>query len=135
MQRRSAVTTTLQTGLRPSDDTIDRAAELAADNELVVVTTNKAWTFAQQPTLVQRLVESGTPVVVVAVRDPYDVAHLPTTQTYLATYSYSAPSLEAAAKVLYGENAPTGKLPVTIPRADDSGTAPYSFGHGLGFQQ
>lgn len=134
MHRRGAATSTYETGLSPSDAKIEAAAAKAEQSDLVVVTTNKAWTNTRQQTLVARLLETGTPVVVLAVRDPYDIAHLPDAQTYLATYSYAGPSLEAAVKVLYGEITPAGKLPVTIPRADDPDAALYPFGHGLGFR-
>jgi len=133
MKRRGASTTTHETGLSPNDIKIAAAAELAEQSDLVVVTTNKAWANPRQQTLVKRLLETDTPVVVLAVRDPYDIANFTDAPTYLATYSYAGPSLEAAVKVLYGEVQPSGKLPVTIPQADDSGTL-YPFGHELGFQ-
>lgn len=125
--------TTYETGLNPSAATIEMAAARAEQSDLVVVTTNKAWTSTQQQALVRRLVETGTPVAVLAVRDPYDVAYLPTAPTYVATYSYAGPSLRAAVKVLYGEVDPAGRLPVTIPTADDSQAVLYPYGHGLGF--
>ena len=37
----------------------------------------------------------------------------------------------SAVRELYGENAPVGKLPVTIPVAGDPSTALHPFGHGL----
>ena len=61
-----------------------------------------------QQRLVKALVATGTPVVVVAVRDPYDIAYLPGVRTYLATYSYSPVAIEAAARVITGEVAPDG---------------------------
>jgi beta-N-acetylhexosaminidase len=133
MRRRGAAATTYETGLSPTDAQIETAASKAAQSDLVVVTTNKAWSNSRQQTLVQRLLGTGTPVVVLAVRDPYDIAHFTEAPTYLATYSYAAPSLRAAAKVMYGEVSPTGKLPVTVPEAGDPDTALYPFGHGLGF--
>jgi beta-N-acetylhexosaminidase len=87
--------------------------------------------YAGQQELVRRLVATGKPVVAVAARDPYDVAYFPDVPAYLATYGYTGVSLESLVRVLYGETAPTGRLPVTIPEADDPGTALYPFGHGL----
>ncbi|MFE1025778.1 hypothetical protein ACFW5I_14615 [Streptomyces sp. NPDC058818] len=66
----------------------------------------------------------------IAVRDPYDMARLPGTRTYLATYSYAPVSLESAVRVLHGEIQRRGRLPVTAPRADGTG-ARYPYGHGL----
>ena len=93
--------------------------------------TNRAWSSPAQQQLVAELVASGTPVIVAAVRDPYDIAHLSGVDTYVATYSYAGVSLRALAKVLFGEVNPSGRLPVDIPAADGSGTTLYPFGHGL----
>jgi beta-N-acetylhexosaminidase len=37
-------------------------------------------------------------------------------------------------RVLFGETNPSGRLPVTIPAADGSGTL-YPFGHGLRYSE
>ena len=75
----------------------------------------------------------GRPVIAVAARDAYDVAHFPEVPAYLATYSWTGVSLESLVRVLYGEVDPTGRLPVTIPEADDPDSTLYPFGHGLGY--
>jgi beta-N-acetylhexosaminidase len=93
--------------------------------------TNRAWSSPAQQRLVAELVASGKPVIVAAVRDPYDVAHLPSANTFVATYSYAGVSLRALAKTLFGEVNPSGLLPVDIPAAGDPGTVLYPFGHGL----
>ncbi len=129
--QRSAATTSLLTGANPNQATIDRAVAGAGAADLTIVATNRAWTDVGQQNLVKALLATGKPVVVIAVRDPYDIAHFPDAQTYLATYSYTAVSVESAVRVLYGENAPAGKLPVTIPVAGDPSTALHPFGHGL----
>ena len=54
-------------------------------------------------------------MVVVAVRDPYDIAYFTDAPTYLATYSTTAISMESLARVLFGEVQPAGKLPVDDP--------------------
>lgn len=132
-----ATVQTLQTGTSPTDSQITAAVTAAADKDVVVVTTMKAWDTtvtdkrAAQQKLVKALLDTGTAVIVVAVRDPYDIAYFTGAPTYLATYSYSPVAVEAAARVITGEGAPTGKLPVDIPVAGDPGTVLYPFGHGL----
>ena len=84
-----------------------------------------------QQRLVKALVATGTPVVVVAVRDPYDIAYLPGVRTYLATYSYSPVAIEAAARVITGEVGPTGTLPVDVPVAGAPSQVLFPFGSGL----
>ena len=134
MEARGASTSVYETGERPTQARIDEAVTRAQTNDVTVVLTNRAWMAANsgQQSLVRQLHATGKPVVVVAVRDAYDIAHFEEVPTYVATYSYSAVSLESAVRVLYGEIEPQGKLPVTIPSATDPGTTLYPFGHGLG---
>ena len=137
LETRGVPTETFQTGLAPSSATIAAAKEKAAQHDLVIVLTNKA--SAQdaqdaagkgQQQLVKQLLSTGKEVVVIAVRDPYDISRFTEVPTYLASYSYAAVSLQSAVKVLFGEIAPNGRLPVTIPKADGSGVL-YSYGAGL----
>ncbi|MEO6018821.1 MAG: glycoside hydrolase family 3 protein [Knoellia sp.] len=126
-----ATTTVRQTGTSPNDAAIAAAVAAAQGKDAVVVTTMKAWSSANQQKLVKALQDTGIPVIVVATRDPYDIAYLPGTTTYLATYSYSPVAIEAVARVITGSVAPTGKLPVDIPAKDDPSSVLFPFGHGL----
>ncbi|HYU84791.1 MAG TPA: glycoside hydrolase family 3 protein [Kribbellaceae bacterium] len=134
---RGAVTTVYQTGAAPSDTAIQTAVDKGTANDVTVVLTMKAWDtiltdkLGKQQQLVKSLLATGKPVIVVAVRDPYDIAYFDTAPTYLATYSYTGVAMESLARVLYGEVAPQGKLPVDIPVAGDPSTPLYPFGHGL----
>ncbi|WP_343976542.1 glycoside hydrolase family 3 protein [Kribbella koreensis] len=137
LTKRGATTTVAQTGAAPTDAAIADAVSKAQANDVTVVLTQKAWDTkvvdpgAKQQKLVKDLLATGKTVIVVAVRDPYDIAYFTAAPTYLATYGYAAVSMESLAKVLYGEIAPTGKLPVDIPVAGDPATPLYKFGHGL----
>ena len=126
-----ATTTVRQTGTSPNDAAIAAAVAAAQGKDAVVVTTMKAWSSASQQKLVKALQDTGIPVIVVATRDPYDIAYLPGTTTYLATYSYSPVAIEAVARVITGSVSPTGKLPVDIPAKDDPSSVLFPFGHGL----
>ena len=95
------------------------------------MTTTASWPAGGQQRLVKALVATGTAVIVVAVRDPYDIAYLPGVRTYLATYSYSPVAIEAAARVITGEVGPTGTLPVDVPVAGDPSRVLFPFGSGL----
>jgi beta-N-acetylhexosaminidase len=115
-------------GANPSQAAIDAAVAAAKQNDVVVVTTDNAWGDVGQQRLVAALLGSGTPVVVAALGGPYDVAYLPGVSTSLAAYDYQPPSLTALVDTLVGVG-PTGRLPVTVPRADGSGTLlPRGFG-------
>jgi beta-N-acetylhexosaminidase len=134
---KGATVQTVQTGTSPTDAQVAAAVAAAADKDVVVVTTMKAWdtkatdTRGGQQKLVEQLLATGKTVVVVAVRDPYDIAYFTDAPTYVATYSYSPVAIEAAARVLVGDVAPTASLPVDIPAASDPDTLLYPFGHGL----
>jgi beta-N-acetylhexosaminidase len=141
--RRGQTVTVRETGTTPTQATIDLVAAAAGISDLVVVSTMNAAgvdaatgrptpSAAAQQNLVRALLATGTPVVVAGVRNPYDISYLTEAPTYLATYGYTAASLESLTRVLFGEINPVGRLPVTIPRADGTGTL-YPIGHGLGY--
>ena len=64
--------------------------------------------------LVEAIASTGTPVVAVAMRGPWDVADYPPSVTALATYSILPASLDALAAVLAGEAEAPGRLPVAV---------------------
>ena len=139
LKAQGAATTVRQTGASPKDDDVAAAVAAAQGQDAIVVTTMKAWDTAVtdprggQQKLVQQLQATGKPVVVVATRDPYDIAYLPGTSTYLATYSYSPVAIESVARVITGAVNPSGKLPVDIPVKGDPDTVLFPFGHGLSY--
>ncbi|MFD2468523.1 glycoside hydrolase family 3 protein [Amycolatopsis silviterrae] len=123
--------TALATGQTPTDAQIAKAAEAAKQNDVVVVLTNNLGGFPLQGKLLQALMDTGKPVVAVAAQIPYDAGYENPVPTWLATYGYITPSLEALAKVVLGETKPSGKLPVDVPAGADVHTVKYPFGHGL----
>ncbi|MFE0514450.1 glycoside hydrolase family 3 protein [Streptomyces sp. NPDC058964] len=126
--------TALPTGTAPSAATITKAVTAAQDADAVVVATYNVTAASSQKTLVERLVGTGRPVVALAVRNPYDVAQLPTVPGCLASYSWTDVELRAAARVVAGRVNPRGKLPVPVQRADDPTQVLYPIGHGLSYQ-
>ncbi|MEU2335533.1 glycoside hydrolase family 3 protein [Streptomyces sp. NPDC006654] len=124
----------LSTGTDPSAETIDSAVAAAGGSDAVVVGTYNVTAGGGQRKLVEQLVGTGRPVVVVAVRNPYDVAHLPMVKACLASYSWTDVELRAAARVIAGRVAPRGSLPVPVQRADDPARVLYPIGHGLTYR-
>nr|WP_290053041.1 glycoside hydrolase family 3 protein [Amycolatopsis sp. MEP2-6] len=123
--------TAYQTGQAPTDAQIAQAVANAQNTDLVVVLTNNIAAFPRQTKLLDALQATGKSVVAVAAQIPYDAGYPSTVKTWLATYGYITPTLEALAKVVLGETKPVGKLPVDIPAGADLGTVKYPFGHGL----
>ncbi len=125
--------TALSTGTAPSATTIARAVAAAREADAVVVGTYNVTAGSAQKTLVEHLLATGKPVVAVAIRNPYDVAHLPAVPACVASYSWTDVELRAAARVIAGRVAPRGRLPVPVQRADDPTRVLYPIGHGLSY--
>ncbi|GAB2835578.1 glycoside hydrolase family 3 protein [Streptomyces daliensis] len=129
--------TGLETGTVPKQAAIDEAAAVARTHDVVLVSSNAAAAGAEkgvaQAALVKALMDTGIPVIVAAVRNPYDIRRFPEVPAYLATYSYGAPALTSLARVLFGTVPPRGKLPVTVPALASPSTTLYGFGHGLSY--
>jgi beta-N-acetylhexosaminidase len=123
--------TALPTGTSPSAAVIARAVAAARDADAVVAATYNVTAGSAQKTLVEQLAATGRPVVAVAIRNPYDVAQLPSVPACLAAYSWTDVELRAAARVIAGRVEPRGKLPVAVRRADDPEQVLYPIGHGL----
>ncbi|MGW1273648.1 glycoside hydrolase family 3 protein [Streptomyces sp. NPDC002491] len=124
-------TTTLSTGADPSAETIAQTVSAAGGASAVVVATCNVTAGSAQVTLVERLSATDRPVIAVAVRNPYDVAHLPSVTACLATYCWTDVELRAAARVMAGAVRPHGRLPAPVQRADDPARVLYPIGHGL----
>jgi beta-N-acetylhexosaminidase len=130
---RGSATSTAITGAAPGEPQIAAAVTAARHADLVVALTNGLSGDPAQQDLLARLVATGTPVVAVAVQNPYDVAYVDAARTWLATYSPTAVAMDSLARVLFGEVAPSGRLPVDVPAPADPGRIRYPFGHGLGW--
>ena len=138
-----ATTQVRESGTTPSSTAINAAVTAAQGADLVVVSTNNAYAVdastgqptaaaAAQTRLVRALLATGKPIIVAAVRNPYDVASFPETPTVIDTFGYTTDQIQSLVRVLFGEINPVGRLPVSIPRADGTGEL-FPFGHGLGY--
>jgi beta-N-acetylhexosaminidase len=119
------------TDTNPTQSQIDSAVAAAEANDVAVVLTMNSASYPGQVDLVEALQETGTPVVVAAVRNPYDIAEFESAPTFVASYSYKGVAMESLTRVLFGEVSPQGKLPVDIPSADDPDEVLFPFGAGL----
>lgn len=100
-------------------------AELGAKPPaLVIAATQDAAGNPEQAALVRQLADRGYPLVVIAMRTPYDLQAFPEVDTYVAAYGFRRVTLEALAQLLWGKITPKGKLPVAIPGL-------YPIGSGL----
>ncbi|HZG85681.1 beta-N-acetylhexosaminidase [Paenibacillus sp.] len=111
----------------PSDESIARAVAAAREggwSQLVVGVYNAAFHPAQAR-LVRGLREAAAsaavPLVVVALRNPYDLALFPDADALVAAYENRPLSLASAAKALLGLTPFRGALPAAISEAYPAG--------------
>jgi beta-N-acetylhexosaminidase len=88
--------------------------EQAASADLVVLGTVDALGEPSVGELARTLVATGTPLIAVALRAPWDADAYPEVGTVLATYGIQPPSLTALVAALWGDASITGLLPVTL---------------------
>jgi len=89
-----------------------RSALTAAGSADVIVLGT--FDLAQQPAqqaLARSLAATGTAVVAVSLRGPYDAAAVPEIGTFLAVFGDRPIHLQAAAEALFGRFTPSGKVP------------------------
>jgi beta-N-acetylhexosaminidase len=72
--------------------------------------------------------QAGKPLVVMAVRNPYDIVYLQAAPAFLAVYAPVVSNMAAGLRVIFGLAEPQGKLPVTIPGKDGKILYPRGFG-------
>lgn len=57
-------------------------------------------------------------LIVVALRDPYELENFPEIAAYVCSYSFRPSAAQAAADILMGRIAPRGHTPVTVPNTE-----------------
>jgi beta-N-acetylhexosaminidase len=82
--------------------------------DLIIAGTINACSTPDQAALIRELTQTNIPLVVVAMRLPYDLEEFPQVSTYLCCYSILEPSMRAVAKGLFGKILMEGQLPVCV---------------------
>ena len=101
------------TARNPEKGEICAAVEAASGFDRIVLGTCNAHLQPGQLKLAGALAETGKELIVVALRNPYDLPLLPECACKIAAYDYSVPCFEALEEVFRG-GAPTGKCPVKL---------------------
>lgn len=71
-------------------------------------------------------------LVVMAIRNPYDIMYIPDVPAYICIYGRAeGPDIPAGMQAVFGRLNPSGKLPVAIPKTD--GGSLYPLGYGLSY--
>jgi len=99
----------------PSDQEIAAVLERVREYDVIVVGTINADVEKNQASFLRELLKTDKPVIIVAMRLPYDLSAFPQASTFVCTYSILQPSMKAVAKGLFGRAEMKGQLPVSIP--------------------
>jgi len=100
-----------------ADDAAGRhaAIDAVAGVELVILATRDAYLWDEERELVSRIAAGDRPTLLVALRNPYDLARLAPTTGAIAAYADVPATLEALAEALIGRAGWPGRLPVDLP--------------------
>lgn len=99
----------------PAGEASREALQSTREADIFIVATVNAHMDEGQAEVVRQLVALGRRVIGIAVRNPYDLQAFPQLRTYLVTYEYTRPALNAAIGAIFGTRQVSGHLPVSIP--------------------
>jgi len=102
----------------PNEQESVSVLERVREYDMIVVGTINAYAEENQANFVRKLLQLGKPVIIVAMRLPYDLTAFPQASTFVCTYSILEPSMQAVAKALFGFGEMKGRLPVSIQGSD-----------------
>ena len=97
----------------PSEEEIASIVSEARQHSNIVLGTCNGHLFRGQLALAKALAETGLPMTVIALRDPYDLAEIPSGICKAAVYDYTRSGLTAAEAFLRTGRAP-GQMPVKL---------------------
>ena len=83
---------------------------------------------AENISFLKNIIESNKPLIAVSFGNPYIAMNLPPVENYICTFSGSDFSQKSSVAIIFGEESPVGKLPITIPNY-------YNFGDGVNFNR
>lgn len=102
--------------VNPDDDVINNIMDLTTDKKLIIIGTYNANLNIGQCKLIKSIMKINKNIIVVALRNPYDVMMFRDVPTYICTFEYTPISIESVLDALEGKYIPSGNLPVTLER-------------------
>lgn len=97
----------------------DQKRRLSQASKVIIVTnstTNEDRDIEKwQMKTIQNVVDQNIPTIVIAARNPYDIAVLQGVEAFIAQYDSGIASFKATSEVIFGKNKATGTLPVKLP--------------------
>jgi beta-N-acetylhexosaminidase len=115
VRKRWPNTQAIEVPMHMNDTIVADTLTSVRDADMVIIGTITADQDVAQAALVRALCEFGKQPIVVSMRTPYDIIAFPMVTTYLCSYSIRPVSMEAVARVLFGEIPAAGLLPCALP--------------------
>ncbi|MFI5363081.1 MAG: glycoside hydrolase family 3 protein [Elusimicrobiota bacterium] len=114
--KRHPLTEVFDLPMSPSTTAVAGVLARTRKSAVVVAGTSQFGTPvpAAQAGLVRGLIAGPAPVVALSLMNPYDLAISTGARAAIAAYGITDSSLEAVARILFGEIKPHGRLPVTV---------------------
>lgn len=97
-----------------NESEIETVYKMASQYDLVIIGTLSIDAKSYEVNLIEKLLDSKIKIIIVGMRNPYDLIYLSNITTYINTYEFSYPALKVAAGAIYGREEVTGKSPVTL---------------------
>src|SRR5258708_12557537 len=89
--------------------------QTTSESDIFIIATANAHLDDRQEDIVRYLLSSGRRIIVIAVRNPYDLQAFPQLRTYLVTSEYTQPALVPPVPVLFSHSQSPPHFPVHIP--------------------
>lgn len=120
LRERGIVVEELVSPIDPTAAQASALAHAAAGCEAVIVGTFDAFGHRGQADTARAAIGTGRPVIVVALRGPFDLEVCPEAPAYACTYGIQPPQVEALADALVGRIPFAGRLPVELDAGENS---------------
>lgn len=98
----------------PDDPRVDDAIALMDSADVTILVTRSLHLYQGEQALVKRLRPHANKLILVCLRNPYDVDVIPDADVMVCTLGDSTPSMIAAVDALLGKFSPSGQLPIHV---------------------
>lgn len=94
---------------------VDEVVAEAQNASAIILGTYNLHVYDGQKRQLEAILKLGKPVLVVTLRNPYDLMYVPVETAALSIFEYTPKSIGALADLLKGQRVPGGRMPVAIP--------------------
>lgn len=101
-------------GKETDEERLNLARKVVDSVDVVILATRNAHLVDEQRDFAQKIIDNAKQVILLCLRNPYDVNVLKGAGTIMCSCGDSVPSVQAAVDALLGEFDPTGQLPVPV---------------------